>query len=73
MRARAIGLGLNDVGVITVAEKPTRIAIGVMFFLASSVLPRHSHVLISAAIYVWAALALFATAQLFINIKSRLS
>jgi phosphatidylglycerophosphate synthase len=72
MRARALGLGLKDVGIITVAEKPTRIAIGVMFFLACSLLPQHGHVLVAIAVYVWSALALLACAQLFINIKNRL-
>jgi len=72
MRARAIGLGLKDVGVITVAEKPTRIAVGVMFFLAASLLPEHSESLVVVAGYVWATLSLIACGQLFINIKGRL-
>jgi CDP-diacylglycerol--glycerol-3-phosphate 3-phosphatidyltransferase len=73
MRARAMGLGMTEVGVITVAEKPTRVAIGVMFFLASAVIPAHSELLLSTAVYVWLALAFAAAGQLFITIKRRLA
>ena len=73
MRARAMGLGMTEVGIITVGEKPMRIAIGVMFFLACAVLPKHSTSLISIAVYVWSALAVIACVQLFVTIKRRLS
>jgi len=73
MRARAMGLGMTEVGVITVAEKPTRVAIGVMFFLASSVIPERSDLLLATAVYVWVALAFIAARQLFIAIKRRLT
>lgn len=72
MRARAMGLGMTEVGIITVAEKPTRIAIGVMFFLGCAVVPQRAQLLMSVAVYVWTALALIATCQLFVTIKRRL-
>jgi len=72
MRARAMGLGMTEVGIITVGEKPMRIAIGVMFFLACAVLPQHSELLVHIAAYVWTALAVVACAQLFTPIKRRL-
>ena len=73
MRARAMGLGMTEVGVITVGEKPMRIAIGVMFFLACAVLPEHSVFLVAIAAYVWTVLAFVACVQLFVTIKRRLS
>lgn len=73
MRARAMGLGLGDVGIITVAEKPTRIAIGVMFFVACSAIPKYAEVLVSMAVYVWAGLGLVGCAQFFGSTKRRLN
>lgn len=72
MRARAIGLGMREVGIITVGEKPMRIAIGVMFFLGCAILPQRSDLLVGIGAYAWAALAFIACVQLFVNIKQRL-
>jgi len=73
MRARALGLGMAGVGVITVAEKPTRIAVGVMFFIACGILPQHSDLLVSLAVWVWLGLAAVACIQLFVTIERNLT
>ena len=72
MRARASGLSVTEVGVITVGEKPTRIAIGVMFFLACAVMNQHTELLVSLAADIWCAISLVACIQLFTSIKHRL-
>ena len=56
MRAKASGIGLREVGVITPAEKPTRIAIGVMFLFACGLLPEKAVGLATAASLAWLAI-----------------
>jgi hypothetical protein len=56
MRAKANGIGYQEVGVITPAEKPTRIALGVMFLFASGVLPENATQLATIASLAWVAL-----------------
>ena len=53
MRAKASGIGYRKVGVVTPAEKPTRIALGVMFLFASGLLPEKATQLASVASIVW--------------------
>lgn len=53
MRAKASGIGVREAGVITPAEKPTRIAIGVMFSLACGLLPNHASQLANVAAGSW--------------------
>ena len=53
MRAKASGIGYQEVGVITPAEKPTRIALGVMFLFASGVLPENATQLATIASLAW--------------------
>jgi CDP-diacylglycerol--glycerol-3-phosphate 3-phosphatidyltransferase len=58
MRAKASGIGFHEVGVITPAEKPTRIAIAVMFLLASGLFPESATQLATVASSVWFVLGL---------------
>jgi hypothetical protein len=53
MRAKANGIGYQEVGVITPAEKPTRIALGVMFLFASGMLPENATQLATIASLAW--------------------
>jgi CDP-diacylglycerol--glycerol-3-phosphate 3-phosphatidyltransferase len=53
MRAKASGIGLREIGVITPAEKPTRIAIGVMFLLACGIMPAQAVQLATVASLTW--------------------
>jgi phosphatidylglycerophosphate synthase len=64
MRAKASGIGFRDVGVITPAEKPTRIAIGVMFLFASGLFPDSAAQLATIAAIVWLVLGVFSFAFL---------
>ena len=64
MRARAAGLGLTDIGLVTVGEKPTRIAIGFMFYVAVAVLPSRAADLVTYASYTWLLAGLISVWQL---------
>ncbi|MEY3606891.1 MAG: hypothetical protein RL289_1071 [Actinomycetota bacterium] len=64
MRAKASGIGYREVGVITPAEKPTRIALGVMFLLAAGLLPEKVIQLANIAALVWIFLGLTSFAML---------
>lgn len=59
MRAKASGIGFRGVGIITPAEKPTRIAIGVMFLFACGFLPEQTAQLATVASQVWVILGVF--------------
>ena len=64
MRAKASGIGFREVGVITPAEKPTRIAIGTMFLFACGVLPEQTSQLAIVASQAWLALGAISFAML---------
>ena len=64
MRAKASGIGYREVGVITPAEKPTRIALGVMFLFAAGLLPEKVIQLANIATLVWISLGLISFAML---------
>jgi CDP-diacylglycerol--glycerol-3-phosphate 3-phosphatidyltransferase len=64
MRAKASGIGYREVGVITPAEKPTRIALGVMFLIAAGLLPEKVIQLANIATLVWISLGLTSFAML---------
>ena len=73
MRAKASGIGFREVGVITPAEKPTRIAIGVMFLFASGLLPDNAAQLATVAALAWLSLGIISFVMLLMvyrkNIK----
>ncbi|WP_127501289.1 CDP-alcohol phosphatidyltransferase family protein [Actinoplanes solisilvae] len=68
-RARATAAGMSELGVVTVAERPTRVLIAVFGLLASFALPA----LITVAAAVWLGLALIAGIQLTIAIRRSLT
>ncbi|MDP5050202.1 MAG: CDP-alcohol phosphatidyltransferase family protein [Candidatus Nanopelagicales bacterium] len=70
MRARAGGVGHHEVGVVTVAEKPTRVALGVMFLVACAFRPQDSQLLATIAILVWIGLGIIGLAHLMRTFRS---
>jgi len=70
MRARAGGVGHYEVGVVTVAEKPTRIALGVMFLVACAVRPQDSQLLADIAVITWLVLGMIGFAHLMRTFRS---
>ncbi len=73
MRAKASGIGYREVGVITPAEKPTRIALGVMFLFACGLLPENATQLATVAAVAWLVLGVISFVMLLLvyrkNIK----
>jgi CDP-diacylglycerol--glycerol-3-phosphate 3-phosphatidyltransferase len=59
-RARATAAGMSELGVVTVAERPTRVLVAIFGLLLGFVAPP----LITAATAVWLLLALVGLAQL---------
>lgn len=72
MRAKANGIGFREVGVITPAEKPTRIAIGVMFLLASGLFSESTSQLATIAASAWLALGIVSFAILMHSFRKHL-
>ena len=70
MRARAGGVGHHEIGAVTVAEKPTRIALGIMFLIACAVRPEDSAQLATIAILTWIALGVIGFAHLMRTFRS---
>jgi CDP-diacylglycerol--glycerol-3-phosphate 3-phosphatidyltransferase len=73
MRAKASGIGLREIGVITPAEKPTRIAIGVMFLLACGIMPAQSVQLATVASLTWLTLGVISFGILMRSYKKMLT
>jgi len=69
MRARATGLGNHDVGAITAGEKPTRVAIVILFFLACALFNGYARELCSIASYVWLITSAIGITQLYLVFK----
>ena len=70
LRARAGGVGHHEVGVVTIAEKPTRIALGVMFLVACAVRPQNTEQLATMAIATWLVIGLIGFAHLMRTFRS---
>ena len=64
LRARAGQLGMAEVGVISVAEKPTRVIVTAMFLLAGLAQPDQASLWASAGAAAWAALGAVGLTQL---------
>jgi len=67
-RARATAAGMAEVGVVTVAERPTRVLVAIFGLLSSFILTW----LITVAAAVWLALGLVGLVQLAITIRRSL-
>ena len=65
MRARASSVGYRLIGIVTVAEKPTRIIIGMIAFIAASLVTSRAQQFMTITAWVWCVLATFAVIQLF--------
>lgn len=63
-RARAAAVGMPEIGVVTVWERPTRIALAGMLLVGSAVLPDDVGTVVTAGAAAWALLGVVGTAQL---------
>lgn len=71
-RARATAVGLPDVGVVTVSERPTRLAVAAAFLLAAGLLPASATWWAQAGALAWVAVGLLGLAQLIVMLRRRL-
>ncbi len=72
-RARAAAVGLADVGVVTVGERPTRVVVVAMFLLAAGVYPSSSSWWASLGAGVLVAVGAVALVQLLVVVRRRLA
>jgi phosphatidylglycerophosphate synthase len=72
LRSRAAVAGLDDVGVVTVAERPTRVVIALMCFLAAGIYPSAAALWGQVALSAWAGSGLVGLLQLWLVVRGRL-
>ena len=68
-RARAAGVGLTDITVVTVSERPTRIIATVMAFLAAAFMPHHSVFAVTVGAAIWAVLGTIGLMQMIVAVR----
>lgn len=71
-RARAAAGGLPDVGVVTVAERPTRVVITTAFLLAAASYPAAAEEWARAGAVAWLAVSVVGLTQLLVVVRRRL-
>jgi CDP-diacylglycerol--glycerol-3-phosphate 3-phosphatidyltransferase len=72
-RARATAIGLDDVGVVTIGERPTRVIVVAMFLLAAGIYPDVATSWATAGAAASLTIGLVALAQLLVVVRRRLS
>jgi phosphatidylglycerophosphate synthase len=72
VRASAAAEGTAEVGLVTVPERPARLAIGGFSLAAAGVVPSLAVPVVTGGAALWAVLALVATVQLVVNVRRRL-
>jgi len=72
-RARATAAGMNEIGVVTVAERPTRVLVTIFGLLAAAVAPVAVPLSVTVAAALWLTLALVGLCQLALAIRRALA
>ena len=72
LRARAIAAGMDDVGVVTVGERPTRVVVTLMCCLAAGLYPQDVNLWGQVALAAWAGSGLVGLVQLGAVVRRRL-
>ncbi|MET0414610.1 MAG: CDP-alcohol phosphatidyltransferase family protein [Actinoplanes sp.] len=67
-RARATAAGMDEIGVVTVAERPTRVLVAIFGLLIAAVFP----VAVTGAVAVWLALTVAGLGQLVVAVRRAL-
>lgn len=73
MRARAMAAGMDEVGVVTIWEKPTRVIVTTMFALGAAIYQGQAQIWALVGLAVWAGLGLIGFGQLSLAVRARLS
>lgn len=72
-RARATAVGMDDIGVVTIGERPTRVIVVAMFLLAAGIYPSEAMLWASLGAYVSCGVAAIALVQLLVVVRRRLA
>ena len=72
-RARATAVGMDDIGVLTVGERPTRVIVVAMFLLAAGIYPTEATLWASLGAYASLVVGVVALVQLLVVVRRRLS
>jgi phosphatidylglycerophosphate synthase len=72
LRSRATAAGMDDVGVVTVAERPTRVVVTLMCCLAAGIYPRDANLWGQVALAAWAGSGVVGLIQLGAVVRRRL-
>ena len=71
-RARAGAGGMSEVGVVTVAERPTRVVITAAFLLAAGLYPADADTWATAGAWAWLTVSVIGFTQLVVVVRRRL-
>jgi len=71
-RARATAVGMDDIGIVTIGERPTRVIVVAMFLLGAGIYLGAATSWATAGAAVSLAVAVVATAQLVVVVRRRL-
>jgi CDP-diacylglycerol--glycerol-3-phosphate 3-phosphatidyltransferase len=71
-RARATAVGMDDIGVVTVGERPTRVIVVAMFLLAAGIYPTEAHLWVTLGAAASLAVGVVALVQLLVVVRRRL-
>jgi CDP-diacylglycerol--glycerol-3-phosphate 3-phosphatidyltransferase len=71
-RARATAIGMDDVGVVTIGERPTRVIVVAMFLLGAGIYIRSASWWATAGAAVSLGVAVIASVQLLVVVRRRL-
>lgn len=72
-RARATAVGMDDIGVLTVGERPTRVIVVAMFLLAAGIYPDSASGWAALGAYASLGIAVVALTQLLVVVRRRLT
>jgi phosphatidylglycerophosphate synthase len=72
IRGSAAAEGMSEVGLVTIAERPTRLLIGGLSFAAAGIVPSVAALITTVGAALWAVLTVTATVQLVVNVRRRL-
>lgn len=72
-RARATAVGMDDIGVVTIGERPTRVIVAAMFLLAAGIYPSSAQLWASLGAWVSVGIAVVAMVQLLVVVRRRLA
>lgn len=72
VRASAAAEGMAETGLVTIAERPSRLLLGGISLAAAGAVPSVAGTLVTLGAALWALLAVVATVQLVVNVRRRL-